>query len=128
MSEENTNIENEATEVIDEIKDEKKDEIIEEEIVEEKIIHKKPEYDNRRRDNRDDKKKFFFTKKVCKFCTNQIEEKAIDYKNVDLMRRFVMPSGKIIPRRINGNCARHQRIVAREVKNIICDEAYIVRQ
>ncbi|NPV01458.1 MAG: 30S ribosomal protein S18 [Brevinematales bacterium] len=63
-----------------------------------------------------DKKKFFYTKKVCKFCTKQIDEKNIDYKNIELMRKFVMPSGKIVPRRINGSCARHQRRVSEEIK------------
>ncbi|OHD54548.1 MAG: 30S ribosomal protein S18 [Spirochaetes bacterium GWF1_51_8] len=63
-----------------------------------------------------DKKKFFYTKKVCKFCTKQIDEKNINYKNIELMRKFVMPSGKIVPRRINGNCARHQRRVSEEIK------------
>jgi len=63
-----------------------------------------------------DKKKFFYTKKVCKFCTKQVDEKNIDYKNIELMRKFVMPSGKIVPRRINGSCARHQRRVSEEIK------------
>lgn len=63
-----------------------------------------------------EKKKFFYTKKVCKFCTRQMEEKALDYKNVELLRRFVMPSGKILPRRISGNCAKHQRMAVREIK------------
>lgn len=62
-----------------------------------------------------DRKKFFYTKKVCKFCTRQIDEKTIDYKS-DMLRRYVMPSGKILPRRISGNCARHQRIIVREIK------------
>ncbi len=63
-----------------------------------------------------DKKKFFYTKKVCKFCTRQMEEKVLNYKNVDILRRFVMPSGKILPRRISGNCAKHQRMAVREIK------------
>lgn len=58
----------------------------------------------------------FYAKKVCRFCTKQIDEKGIDYKNIDLMRRYVMPSGKIVPRRINGNCAKHQRRITAEVK------------
>ncbi len=58
----------------------------------------------------------FYAKKVCRFCTKQIDEKDIDYKNIDLMRRYVMPSGKIVPRRINGNCAKHQRRVSAEIK------------
>lgn len=67
-------------------------------------------------DSMPEKKKFFYTKKVCKFCTKQLEEKALNYKNVDLLRRFVMPSGKILPRRISGNCAKHQRHAVREIK------------
>lgn len=63
-----------------------------------------------------EKKKFFYTKKVCKFCTRQMEEKALGYKNVEMLRRFVMPSGKILPRRISGNCAKHQRMAVREIK------------
>ena len=63
-----------------------------------------------------EKKKFFYTKKVCKFCTKQLDVKLLLYKNVDLLRRFVMSSGKILPRRISGNCAKHQRMAVREVK------------
>lgn len=62
-----------------------------------------------------DRKKFFYTKKVCKFCTRQLDEKTVDYKS-DMLKRYVMPSGKILPRRISGNCARHQRIIVREIK------------
>lgn len=62
-----------------------------------------------------DRKKFFYTKKVCKFCTRQLDEKNVDYKS-DMLKRYVMPSGKILPRRISGNCARHQRIIVREIK------------
>ena len=40
----------------------------------------------------------------------------IDYKDVDLLRKFITDRGKILPRRITGNCARHQRIVARQIK------------
>ena len=52
--------------------------------------------------------------KVCRFC----EDKAltIDYKDVRLMQRFVTDRGKIIPRRVSGTCARHQRIVTRHLK------------
>lgn len=62
------------------------------------------------------KKKSFFAKKVCKFTTNQIDPATIDYKNVDLLKRFVMPSGKIVPRRITGTSSKYQRILAREIK------------
>jgi len=40
----------------------------------------------------------------------------IDYKQVDLLRRFIMEDGKIRPRRQTGTCARHQRVLAREIK------------
>ena len=52
--------------------------------------------------------------KVCRFC----EDKAltIDYKDVRLMQRFVTDRGKIIPRRVSGTCARHQRNVTRHLK------------
>ncbi len=81
------------------------DELIEEEI-------KKEKEDFGQATQVSDKKKFFFSKKVCK----QVEESAIDYKNVDLIKRFTMPSGRILPRRISGNCARHQKLIAREIK------------
>lgn len=67
-------------------------------------------------DSPSEKKKFFYSKKVCKFCTRQMDQKALDYKNIELLRRFVMPSGKILPRRISGNCAKHQRMAVGEVK------------
>ncbi len=55
----------------------------------------------------------FFRKKVCKFCTQNIP---LDYKDVDLMKRFTTDRGKILPRRITGNCAKHQRKLATAVK------------
>ena len=63
-----------------------------------------------------DKRRFFYTKKVCKFCTRQLDEKNINYRNVDMLKRFVMPSGKIVPRRISGNCAKHQRRISNAIK------------
>ncbi|HLQ63383.1 MAG TPA: 30S ribosomal protein S18 [bacterium] len=50
----------------------------------------------------------------CTFCG----EKAtfIDYKDVNRLRRFVTERGKILPRRVSGNCARHQRVLATAVK------------
>lgn len=62
------------------------------------------------------KKKSFFAKKVCKFTTKQIDPATIDYKNVELLKRFVMPSGKIVPRRITGTSSKYQRILAKEIK------------
>jgi len=52
-------------------------------------------------------------KKTCVFCKKDLE---IDYKNTDLLSRYVSSKGKIVSRRSSGNCAKHQRKVAREVK------------
>jgi small subunit ribosomal protein S18 len=54
-----------------------------------------------------------YKRKVCRFCTNKIP---IDYKNVDLVKSFTTERGKIIPCRITGNCALHQRRLAKAVK------------
>ncbi|HEX9745701.1 MAG TPA: 30S ribosomal protein S18 [bacterium] len=53
-------------------------------------------------------------RKVCYFCANP--EILIDYKNIDLMRRFISDRGKIQPRRRSGTCPRHQRDIARHIK------------
>ncbi len=53
-------------------------------------------------------------KKVCIFCAD--ENKAIDYKDVNLLKRYVSERGKILPRRITGNCAKHQRALTLAVK------------
>ena len=52
-------------------------------------------------------------KKVCQMC----DGKTVDYKDVDVIRRYVSADkGKILPRRITGACAKHQRFIAGEVK------------
>ena len=61
------------------------------------------------------KRVFYYRKKVCKICSNSLES-SIDYKNVDLLRKFVTEKGKIIPRRLSGTCAKHQRILTRAIK------------
>ncbi len=53
-------------------------------------------------------------KRVCAFCVDGISE--IDYKDVARLRRYITERGKILPRRITGNCARHQRLVTQAVK------------
>jgi len=55
-----------------------------------------------------------FKKKECKFCAKHITE--LSYKHVDKLLRFTSERGKILPRRVTGNCAKHQRMLAREVK------------
>ncbi len=53
-------------------------------------------------------------KRVCAFCADKIEE--IDYKDVPRIRRFLSERGKIIPRRVTGTCARHQRQLTVAIK------------
>jgi len=52
--------------------------------------------------------------RVCRFCQEKTLE--IDYKDVNLLQRFISERGKIIPSRISGNCASHQRQVTRAIK------------
>ncbi|GHV09648.1 hypothetical protein FACS189485_22430 [Spirochaetia bacterium] len=59
------------------------------------------------------KGKVFFKKKVCKFCVQKLK---IDYKDADVLRRFITERGKILPRRITGTCAKHQRALALNIK------------
>ena len=59
-------------------------------------------------------KKRVFRKKVCAFCQNN--ELKVDYKNVDLMRRYIAESGKIEPMRLTGTCDKHQRMISKEIK------------
>ena len=51
-------------------------------------------------------------KKVCAMCTG----KDVNYKDVETLKRYINEKGKILPRRVTGNCARHQRHIAREIK------------
>ena len=53
-------------------------------------------------------------KKVCVFCGKENNE--IDYKDVATLKRYVSERGKILPRRMTGNCARHQRALTTAVK------------
>jgi small subunit ribosomal protein S18 len=52
-------------------------------------------------------------KKDCVFCKNTLD---IDYKNIELVSRYVNQRGRIISRRISGNCAKHQRKLTQEIK------------
>lgn len=53
-------------------------------------------------------------KRVCSFCIDKVE--SIDYKETPKLRKFITERGKILPRRISGNCAKHQRQVTIAVK------------
>jgi small subunit ribosomal protein S18 len=56
----------------------------------------------------------FGRRKVCRFCADK--NLKVDYKDQNQMKYFLTERGKIIPRRISGNCAKHQRLVATSIK------------
>ena len=56
----------------------------------------------------------FTRRKVCRFCVDHVLY--IDFKNYRQLRDFVTERGKIVPRRISGNCAKHQRMLGEAVK------------
>ena len=51
--------------------------------------------------------------KSCYFCGN---DKEIDYKDINTLQRYITDRGKIVPRRITGNCAKHQRAITTAIK------------
>ena len=55
----------------------------------------------------------FFRKKVCRFCKGRV---TIDYLDAAALRRFTTERGKILPGRMTGTCAKHQRVLARAIK------------
>ncbi|HET7854446.1 MAG: 30S ribosomal protein S18 [candidate division NC10 bacterium] len=60
------------------------------------------------------RRKSFRRQKVCKFCVDKVEQ--VDYKDVRRLRSFVTERGRILPRRISGTCAPHQRQLTVAVK------------
>ncbi len=60
------------------------------------------------------KRYFFRRRKVCKFCADKIDY--VDYKDVKLISQFVPERGKILPRRMFGTCAEHQRKLTEAIK------------
>ena len=67
----------------------------------------RPERDNRRGGRKG-------RKKVCAFCVDKID--VIDYKDISRLRRFISERAKILPRRVTGTCARHQRELTIAIK------------
>ena len=53
-------------------------------------------------------------KKVCAFCQEKLS--AIDYKDVNRLKKFITEGGKILPRRMSGTCAAHQRLLSTAIK------------
>jgi len=65
-------------------------------------------------DSQEGGKRFYAQPRVCQFCTDH--NVSIDYKQSELLRRYVTDEGKIRPRRQTGTCAKHQRELARAIK------------
>lgn len=53
-------------------------------------------------------------RRMCRFCADK--DVRVDYKDVNMLRMYITDRGKLVPRRISGNCAKHQREVVRAVK------------
>lgn len=53
-------------------------------------------------------------KKVCAFCQAKADD--IDYKDINTLKKYVAEGGKILPRRMTGTCAKHQRVLAKAIK------------
>jgi small subunit ribosomal protein S18 len=66
------------------------------------------------KDGKVPRKRGFARRKVCRFCADK--NVPIDYKDPQTLKYFITDRGKVIPRRISGNCARHQRKVAVAIK------------
>jgi small subunit ribosomal protein S18 len=71
------------------------------------MAYDKPEYAGRRRGGS------MRRKKVCVFCG---KDNVIDYKDANKLKRYISERGKILPRRITGNCAKHQRALTVAIK------------
>ncbi|MDR1049763.1 MAG: 30S ribosomal protein S18 [Deltaproteobacteria bacterium] len=59
------------------------------------------------------KKKPYHRRKVCRFCADHIN--SVDYKDIKSLKPFITERGKIVPRRISGNCAKHQRLLTKTI-------------
>jgi small subunit ribosomal protein S18 len=78
------------------------------------MIRRKDKRDKRDKRDGDRKGKGVIRKKVCRFCLEKVS--GIPYRDVARLQRFITERGKIIPSRISGNCARHQRQLAGAIK------------
>lgn len=74
----------------------------------------KGDRDGRDGDDRGGRRGGFHRKKVCRFCADT--EFVLDYKDIRMMQSFMSEHGKIVPRRISGTCAQHQRKLTTAVK------------
>jgi len=71
-------------------------------------------YNNTRTQQGGGKNKFYQRRKICRFCVDK--DLIIDYKTPKALRQFITERGKIIPRRITGTCAKHQRQLTVAIK------------
>ncbi|MCW8859318.1 MAG: 30S ribosomal protein S18 [Deltaproteobacteria bacterium] len=72
-------------------------------------------YENSSRPSSSAPRRRFGRRKICRYCADKRQK--IDYKDVDNLRYYLTESGKIVPRRISGTCASHQRQIAEAIKN-----------
>ena len=63
-------------------------------------------------------RKKMFTQKICRFCADKVT--SIDFYNIKILKTLISERGKIIPSRISGNCAKHQRALTTAVKRARC--------
>jgi small subunit ribosomal protein S18 len=70
--------------------------------------------DKKKQDFKGSKRYFSRRKKYCWFCKNNMKD--IDYKDIDILQRYIPERGKIAPRRVTGTCAYHQRKLTRAIK------------
>ena len=55
-----------------------------------------------------------FVRRPCRFCTEKVDQ--VDYKDLERIGRYVTDRGKILPSRLTGTCAKHQRVLTRAIK------------
>jgi small subunit ribosomal protein S18 len=60
------------------------------------------------------KKSFFRRRKVCRMCADKMD--TVDYKDLRFLQQYLVERSKILPRRISGTCAKHQRIIQQAIK------------
>ena len=69
---------------------------------------------DKKQDKRQQRTSGVYKKKICRLCA--FDAVLPDYKNPEGLKKYITERGKILPQRITGTCAKHQRIVAREIK------------
>lgn len=73
-----------------------------------------PRFERKKKFKKDPLKKGIFRKKFCRFCVDKVED--IDYLDHQRFQKFLTERGKIVPSRISGNCAKHQRQLAYAIR------------